>query len=149
MHSICIDHKNIDNKNKSIDENNNKNNYFQCCLKKKENKIYPFYDFIDNCVNIKIYHYNTATFLKYYNNKKYYKIIDIDIKDINSFDIYIKDVILHFITECITQILERYSISKINSISNNLTIFVLEKIYETYERNETNKTNKTLNTITE
>jgi hypothetical protein len=147
MHSICINDKNIDNKNKSIDENNNKNNCFQCCLKKKENKIYPFYDFIDDFVNIKIYHYNTTTFLKYYNNKKYYKIIDIDIKDINSFDIYIKDVILNFITECITKILEeRCNISKINSISNNLTIFVLEKIYEVYEIYETNKK---LNTITE
>ena len=147
MHSICIDDKNIDNKEKSIDENNNNNNNcFQCCFKKKENKIYPFYDFIDNCVNIKIYHYYNDKFMKYYNNKKYYKIIDIDIKDINKFDIYVKDVILDFITECITKILERCSTSKINSISNNLTIFVLEKIYETYEIYETNKT---LNTITE
>jgi hypothetical protein len=140
MYPICIENTNIDNKNKSIDENNNKNNCFQSCFKKKENKIYPFYDFIDNFVNIKIYHYNTAKFLKYYNNKKYYKIIEVDIKDINNFDIYVKDVILDFITECITKILERYNISKINSISNNLTIFVFEKIYETHKK---------LNTITE
>ena len=128
MYPICID-----DKNKSIDDYNNKNNYFQCCLKKKENKIYPFYDFIDNFVNIKIYHYNTATFLKYYNNKKYYKIIDIQIKNINSFDFDIKDIILEFITKCIIKIFENSNVSKIECISNNLTILVLEKIYEVYK----------------
>jgi hypothetical protein len=133
----------IDNKNKlSIDESNNKNNCLSC-FNKKESKIYPFSEFINNCVYIRIYYYNSYKFLKYYNNKKYYKIIDIEVKDIESFDFEIKDIILEFITNCITKILENNNISKIESISNNLTILVLEKIYEIY------KINKKLNTIIE
>ncbi len=134
----------IDNKNNtSIDGSDNKNSCFLSCFNKKESKIYPFYEFNDNCVYIKIYHYNSYKFLKYYNNKKYYKIIDIEIKDIKSFDFEIKDTILEFITSCITKILENNNISKIDCISNNLTILVLEKIYEIY------KINKKLNTIIE
>ena len=128
MYPICID-----DKNKSIDDYNNKNNCFLSCFKKKEVKICPFSEFIDNCVYIKIYHHNQDKFLKYYNNKKYYKIIDIQIKNINSFDFDIKDIILEFITKCIIKIFENSNVSKIECISNNLTILVLEKIYEVYK----------------
>jgi hypothetical protein len=56
MNSICIDNNIIDNNKSFIDENDNKNSCFLSCFNKKESKIYPFYEFNDNCVYIKIYH---------------------------------------------------------------------------------------------
>ena len=67
MHPICIDNNidnNIDNKKKSIDEYDNKNNYFLNCFKKKDSKIFPFFEFDDNSIYIRIYHYKSNKFLK-------------------------------------------------------------------------------------
>ena len=147
MHPICIDNNidnNIDNKKKSIDEYDNKNNYFLNCFKKKDSKIFPFFEFNDNSIYIRIYHYKSNKFLKYYNNKKYNKIIEIDIKYINNFEINKKDIISKFITDSITKILKSNYVPKvIETISENLTILVLEKICGIYE------INKKLNTIIE
>jgi hypothetical protein len=123
----------IDNSNKS----ENKNNYFINCFKKKESKVFPFFEFNDNSIYIRIYNYNSNKFFKYYTSSMYNKIIDIDIKDINSFEIDKKDIILYFIKDSITKILKsNYVHNVIETISNNLTLLILEEIYKTCDINK-------------
>jgi hypothetical protein len=135
----------IDNSNK---ENNNTQNKSENCLlncfKKKDSKIFPFFEYNDNSIYIRIYHYNSNRFFKYYTSSMYNKIIDIDIKDINNFEVDKKDIISDFIKDSIIKILENNYVYKvIDNISNNLTLLVLEEIYKTY------KINKQLCTIIE
>ena len=137
----------IDKENKTENKSENKNNCFFNCFRKKELKIIPFFEYNDNSIYIRIYHYNSNKFFKYYTKSMYNKIIDIDVKDINNFEIDNidkKTIISDFIKDSITIILKsNYVINVIDSISNNLILLVLEKIYDTY------KINKQLNTITE
>jgi hypothetical protein len=116
-------------------QNNNKEDkeYIEEINKNKKNKIYPFLEFDDNCVNIKIYQYNQTKFLRYYNNCKYNKIIDIDVKNINNFDFDTQDLINNFIKTCISKILDKNNESKIISISNNLSLQVFQKIHDVYK----------------
>ena len=113
-------------------------------FKKKDSKIFPFFEYNDNSIYIRIYHYNSNRFFKYYTSSMYNKIIDIDIKDINNFEVDKKDIISDFIKDSIIKILENNYVYKvIDNISNNLTLLVLEEIYKTY------KINKQLCTIIE
>lgn len=112
--------------------NNNKEDIEQINENKK-NKIYPFLEFDDNCVNIKIYQYNQNKFLRYYNNCKYHKIIDIDVKNINNFDFDTQDLINNFINTSISKILDKNNKYKIDSISNNLSLQVFQKIHDVYK----------------
>ena len=112
--------------------NNNKEDIEQINENKK-NKIYPFLEFDDNCINIKIYQYNQNKFLRYYNNCKYHKIIDIDVKNINNFDFDTQDLINNFINTSISKILDKNNKSKIDSISNNLSLQVFQKIHNVYK----------------
>jgi hypothetical protein len=112
--------------------NNNKKDIEEINENKK-NKIYPFLEFDDNCVNIKIYQYNQTKFLKYYNNSRYYKIIDIDVKNINNFNFDTQDLINNFINISISKILDKNNKSNIVSISNNLSLQVFQKIHDVYK----------------
>ena len=128
----------IDNSNKKNNNTENKSeNYFLNCFKKKDSKIFPFFEYNDNSIYIRIYNYSSNIFFKYCNDKKYNKIIDIDIKDINSFEMNKKDTISKFITDSITKILKNNYVPKvIETISNNLTLLVLEEINKTYKINK-------------
>jgi L-cysteine desulfidase len=134
----------IDNSNKENNNTQNKNNCFLNCFKKKDSKIFPFFEYNDNIIYIRIYHYNSNKFFKYYTNSMYNKIIDIDIKDVKSFEIDKNDGISAFIKDSITKILGSNYVPKvINTISNDLILLILEEIYEKY------KVNKELSTIIE
>jgi hypothetical protein len=113
-------------------KNNNKED-IKIINENKKNKIYPFLEYDDNCVNIKIYQYNETKFLKYYNNSKYHKIIDIDVKNINNFNFDTQDLINNFIKTSISKILDKNNKSKIYSISNNLSLQVFQKIHDVYK----------------
>ena len=135
----------IDNSNKKNNNTENKSeNYFLNCFKKKDSTIFPFFEYNDNSIYIRIYNYSSNIFFKYCNDKKYNKIIDIDIKDINSFEMNKKDTISKFITDSITKILKNNYVPKvIETISEKITLLILEEIYKTYE------INKKLSTIIE
>ena len=131
MNSIFIDNSNKENKSE------NKKSCFLNCFKKKDSKIFPFFEYNDNSIYIRIYNYNSNIFFKYYTSSMYNKIIDIDIKDINSFKIDKKDIISYFIKDSITKILKsNYVHNVIETISNNLTLLILEEIYKTCEINK-------------
>jgi hypothetical protein len=147
MNSIFIDNSNKENnntENKSENKSENKKNCFLNCFKKKDLKIFPFFEYNDNSIYIRIYNYSSNNFFKYCNDKKYNKIIDIDIKDINSFEMNKKDTLSKFITDSITKILKNNYVPKvIETISEKITLLILEEIYKTYE------INKKLSTIIE
>ena len=137
-----IDNTNILNEDSKEEQQIEHNNIcFLFCFRnnKKEieeinkNKIYPFLEFDDNCINIKIYQYNKTKFLRYYNNCKYHKIIDINVKNINNFDFDTQDLINNFINTSISKILDKNNKSKIDSISNNLSLQVFQKIHNVYK----------------
>jgi hypothetical protein len=143
MNSIFIDNSNKENNN-TENKSENKKSCFLNCFKKKDSKIFPFFEYNDNSIYIRIYNYNSNIFFKYCNDKKYNKIINIDIKDINSFEMNKKDTISKFITDSITKILKKNYVPKvIETISEKITLLILEEIYEKY------KVNKQLSTIIE
>jgi len=128
---FCFRNNNQEDK-KDIEDKENKEGIEEI-NRNNRNKIYPFLEFDDNCVNIKIYQYNQTKFLRYYNNCKYSKIIDIDVKNINNFNFDTQDLINNFINTCIIKILDKNNKSKIDSISNNLSLQVFQKIHDVYK----------------